>query len=167
MSSAIPGRRSTRWAHSIVPLLELADRDEHEGIGDAPWPPHFPKGEDEPTRVQPSKRRKPPAKGTGTSRRKSSKPVVEIAKAEKKDEAMAGLERWKGRHPGVVPHLQPADVLVDSMRGRHTTWTRIRVNLEHVPEELRPEQEPLESDYDPWAGIEWPEGEPGRPRSDG
>jgi hypothetical protein len=92
-----------------------------------------------------------------TGRRQSSKPLVEIARAAKKDEALAGLERWKTRHPDVVPYLEPADVLTDSMRGRNTTWTRIRVNLEHVPPDMRPEQEPLEVDYDPWAGFEWPD----------
>jgi hypothetical protein len=64
---------------------------------------------------------------------------------------LAGLARWKSRHPDVVRHLQPADVLVDAMRGRSSTWTRIRINLEHVPEQLRPPQEPLDPDYDPWA----------------
>ena len=88
-----------------------------------------------------------------TGRRASTKPLIEIARAAKKDEAMAGLERWKSRHGDVVDFLQPADVLVDSMRGRNTTWTRIRLNLEHVPDEKRPAQEPLEVDYDPW--VEW------------
>src|SRR5262249_58219806 len=70
----------------------------------------------------------------------------------RKEDALAGLERWKARHPDVVPHLQAADVLVDSMRGRSTTWTRVRVNLEHVPEALRPAQEPLDPDGGPsWA----------------
>jgi hypothetical protein len=82
---------------------------------------------------------------------------VEIARAEHKDDAVAGLERWKARHPEAAAALQPADVLVDSMRGRSTTWTRIRVNLVHVPEADRPAQEPLEVDYDPWAGYEWPD----------
>ena len=106
-----PGAEIDDVAYPLEPLLELADRDEHEGIGDAPWPPHFPKAEGEPPRVQPSKRRKPPTaaaeagskKSTGTGRRKSSKPLVEIARAETKDEAMAGLERWKARHPEVTP----------------------------------------------------------------
>ena len=145
-------------AFPLEPLLELADRDEKEGIGDAPWPPHFPKAEGEPPRVQPSKRRKPPAAtdaGSKTGRRRSSKPLVEIARAETKDEAMAGLDRWKARHPEAAQHLRESDVLVDSMRGRHTTWTRIRVNLEKVPQADRPEQEPLEVDYDPWEGMTW------------
>ena len=100
-----------------------------------------------------------------TGRRVSTKPLVEIARAAKKDEAQAGLERWKERHADVVEFLKPADILTDSMRGRNTTWTRIRVNLEHVPEEQRPAQEPLEVDYDPW--VEWggPDrsGQPERP----
>jgi bifunctional non-homologous end joining protein LigD len=78
-------------------------------------------------------------------------PLIEIARAATEKESLEGLERWKARHPAVVPHLEPADVLVDSMRGRSTTWTRIRVNLEHVPEDKRPAQEELEVDYDPWA----------------
>ncbi len=97
------------------------------------------------------------SKPTPTGRRRSNIPVVEIARAAKKDEALAGLERWKERHPEVVPHLRPADIRTDSMRGRSTTWTRIRVNLINVPEELRPQQEPLEVDYDPWSEYEWPD----------
>jgi DNA ligase D-like protein (predicted polymerase) len=87
-----------------------------------------------------------------TGRRRSTKPLIEIARAQTKDEAMAGLDRWKERHPAVWPHLAPHDVLVDSMRGRSSTWTRIRLNLERVPEAERPEQEELEVDYDPWGG---------------
>jgi hypothetical protein len=139
-------------AFGLEPLLELAERDEREGLGDAPWPPHFPKAEGEPPRVQPSKRRKEPSP---TGRRVSAKPLVEIARAETEEEAHQGLDRWRARHPDVVPHLQPHDVLVDSMRGRHRTWTRIRVNLQHVPKGLRPDQEPLEVDYDPWVGMTW------------
>ena len=89
-----------------------------------------------------------------TGRRKSTKPLIEIARAETKDEALDGLERWKARHADVWPLLHPADVLVDSMRGRSSTWTRIRLNLEHVPADQRPRQEPLEVDYDPWAGFQ-------------
>jgi hypothetical protein len=80
-------------------------------------------------------------------------PLIEVARAASKAEAMAGLERWKERHPSVWPRLEPADVLVDAMRGRSSTWTRIRLNLQHVPEEQRPPQEELEVDYDPWAGV--------------
>jgi DNA ligase D-like protein (predicted polymerase) len=94
----------------------------------------------------------PPGKSVGaTGRRRSRMPLIEIARAETRAEAMAGLERWKARHPDVWPYLEPADVLVDAMRGASTTWTRIRLNLRHVPEAQRPPQEALEVDYDPWA----------------
>ena len=79
-------------------------------------------------------------------RRTPKHPLIEIARAHRKEDALAGLERWKARHPDVVAHLQPADVLVDAMRGRSSTWTRIRINLQHVPEALRPAQEPLDPD---------------------
>ena len=88
-----------------------------------------------------------------TGRRQSTMPLIEVARAETRDEAMAGLERWKARHPVVWPQLEPADVLVDAMRGRSSVWYRIRLNLRHVPEAERPPQEPLEVDYDPWAGF--------------
>ena len=94
---------------------------------------------------------------TPTGRRRSSIPVIEIARAARKEDALAGLERWKGRWPAAAAALEPADVLVDSMRGRSTTWTRIRVNLIHVSEADRPPQEALDPDYDPWAGYEWPD----------
>ena len=68
-----------------------------------------------------------------------------------------GLERWKARHPEVVEHLEPADILTDGMRGRAYVWYRLRVNLIHVPEDIRPPQEPLDPDYDPWEGYEWPD----------
>jgi len=82
-------------------------------------------------------------------------PLIEVARAETKKEAMAGLESWKARHADVWPLLEAADVLVDAMRGRSSAWYRIRLNLRHVPEDQRPPQEPLEVDYDPWAGLEW------------
>ncbi len=119
---------------SIEPLLELSARHERAGLGDAPWPPHYRKQRGEPARVQPSKRRT------------SKHPLIEIGRAKKKEDALAGLARWKERYPEVVPHLAPEDVLVDSMRGRYTTWTRIRVNLQHVPDELRPVQGALDPD---------------------
>lgn len=89
-----------------------------------------------------------PPKGVG--RRQSTMPLIEIARAKTKDEALAGLERWKERHASVVSYLSPADVLIDGMRGRSSLWYRIRVNLQHVPEAQRPPQEPLEVDYNPW-----------------
>jgi DNA ligase D-like protein (predicted polymerase) len=95
-----------------------------------------------------------PGHSSGASgRRRSAMPLIEIARAATTEEAMAGLERWKQRHPGIWPHLEPADVLVDAMRGRSSMWTRIRLNLRHVPEDLRPPQEALEVDYDPWEGM--------------
>ncbi len=144
-------------AGSLEPLLELAERDQAAGLPDAPWPPHFGKQPGEAPRVQPSKRRAgETATGTGTSgptgRRRSTMPLIEVARAAGRDEAMAGLDRWKQRHPDAWARLRPADVLVDAMRGRFTTWTRIRLNLRNVPAEQRPPQEALEVDYDPWAG---------------
>jgi hypothetical protein len=145
-----------RTAGSLEPLLALAARHEAAGLPDAYWPPHYGKQAGEPPRVQPSRRRgvvPPPAPGkaTGpTGRRRSTMPLLEIARAASEAEAREGLERWKERHPDVSPYLAPADVLVDSMRGRSTAWTRIRVNLQNVPESMRPPQEALEVDYDPW-----------------
>ena len=101
---------------------------------------------------------------TPTGRRKTTIPVIEIARAATKAEALAGLERWKERHPGVAAALEPADILVDGMRGRSYVWYRVRVNLIHVPEAERPAQEPLEVDYDPWAGYEWPDRRSGQPQ---
>ena len=156
---------------SLEALLALSERDEKEGLGDAPWPPHYRKQAGEPSRVAPSRARKAPttpqsARATSrerstssrttpessakpTGRRTSSKPLVEIARARAKEDALAGLERWKARHPAAAAHLEPADVLVDAMRGRFQTWTRIRVNLQHVPEAQRPPQEPLDPNEDP------------------
>ena len=136
-------------------LVEQAARDEAAGLPDAPWPPHYEKQAGEAPRVQPSKRRSGtgPAAGSGTGRRQSSKPLIEIARAEFEDQALAGLERWKERHGDVWPLLAARDVLVDKMRGRSSVWYRIRLNLQHVPADQRPAQEPLEVDYDPWAGL--------------
>jgi bifunctional non-homologous end joining protein LigD len=128
---------------SLDPLLELSARQEAAGLGDAPWPPHYAKQPDEPTRVAPSRSRAAKAAG---GRRVPTKPLVEVARARKKDDALAGLERWKARHPEAAAHLRPPDVLVDSMRGRSSTWTRIRLNLENVPEGLRPAPEPPDPD---------------------
>ena len=117
-------------------LLELAARHEREGLGDAPWPPHYQKQKGEPARVRPAR---------------AKKPLIEIGRAKKKEDALAGLERWKKRHPEAAGHLEPADILVDAMRGRFTTWTRIRVNLQNVPDELRPPQEPLDPEENAFA----------------
>ena len=123
-------------AAPLESLLELSARHEREGQGDAPWPPQYRKQPGEPPRVQPS-------------RRVSKHPLIEIGRAQRKDDVLAGLERWKARHPAVAAHLAAADVLVDGMRGRSSTWTRIRVNLQNVPAELRPKQEPLDPDDEP------------------
>jgi len=146
--AAIGDRHALIDAHpsSLEPLLELSARQEAEGLGDAPWPPHYAKQAGEPPRVQPSKR-KGAARSSG--RRVPTKPLIEIGRAKKKEDALAGVERWKARHPEAAAHLQPADVLVDSMRGRSSTWTRVRINLEHVPEALRPAPEPPDPDDAP------------------
>jgi bifunctional non-homologous end joining protein LigD len=136
-------------AGSLDALLELAARDEAAGLGDAPWPPHFRKMEGEAARVAPS-RAKGAAKKTAAKKAPRAKmPLVVVANSPSKDAALAGLERWKARHPEVAEKLAVDDVLVDSMRGRSSTWTRIRVNLRNVPESLRPLPEPPDPDDDP------------------
>ena len=127
-------------AGSLEPLLALAERQRASGLADAPWPPHFAKQAGEPPRVQPSRRR------TAPPRRRA--PLLVVARAARREDALAGLARWKERHPGVVARLRPEDVLVDAMRGRFTTWTRVRVNLDHVPDTERPAREPPDPDFD-------------------
>ncbi len=122
-------------AGSLDKLLALSAAQEKAGLGDAPWPPHYRKQRGEPPRVAPSRQRAP---------------LITVAKARHKDEALEGLERWKKRHPKAAKKLEVDDVLVDSMRGRSSTWTRIRVNLRHVPENDRPKEETPDPDYDPW-----------------
>jgi len=150
---------------SLEPLLELAEQHEAAGFADAPWPPHYEKQAGEPPRARPSIRRDageaapegivpPPAPGKTsgpTGRRRTTMPLIEVARAATEAEALAGLERWKARHPDVWPLLAPNDVLVDGMRGRSSLWYRIRLNLRNVPEAERPPQETLEVDYDPWS----------------
>jgi bifunctional non-homologous end joining protein LigD len=130
---------------SLERLLELSARQERDGLGDAPWPPHYRKQEGEP-------RRAPPSTAPGSSRagqastaskaapakRRSTKPLIEIARADREAEALAAVEAWKERHPKAAAHLQPADVLVDRMRGSSSLWYRVRINLEHVPARQRP-----------------------------
>jgi DNA ligase D-like protein (predicted polymerase) len=168
-------------AFSLEPLLELVARHEADGLGDAAWPPHYAKQAGEPPRVQPSKRRSgdprpapdpsaprgragsvppampsPPARNPDgtippTGRRRSSQPLVVIGQAADKADALAGLDRWRARHPEAARHVRdPEDVLVDAMRGRYKVWWRIRVNLRNVPEGLRPAAAPPDPDYDPW-----------------
>jgi DNA ligase D-like protein (predicted polymerase) len=146
---------------SLDRLLELSAEQERAGLGDAPWPPHYRKQPGEPERVQPSRSRSAKASRSGRAGRRAPKfPLIEIARAQRKDAALGGLERWKARHAEAAAHLQPADVLVDAMRGRFHTWTRIRINLRNVPEHLRPAQEALDPDETPndWSGVnadEW------------
>jgi bifunctional non-homologous end joining protein LigD len=152
-------------------LLELAARDEASGLGDAPWPPHFRKTENEPTRVAPSRAKgakatkgartantnttnkevtvEAAAAAAGASKRKAKMPLVVVANSPSKEAALAGLEHWKAKHPDAARHLAVDDVLVDSMRGRSSTWTRIRVNLRNVPDKIRPTQETPDPDDDP------------------
>ena len=124
-------------AGSLEKLLARSAAQEAAGLGDAPWPPNYRKAAGEPPRVAPSKQKQP---------------LITVAKAQHKDDALAGLERWKERHPEAARKLAVDDVLVDAMRGRSSTWTRVRVNLRHVPENARPAEETPDPDYDPWRG---------------
>lgn len=127
---------------SLDGLLALADRDDRAGIPDAPWPPHHERRAGEAPRVAPSRKKgapKPP---------RVVLPLIVIARAKLKVDALAGLERWRARYPEVASLLAAEDVLVDSMRGRSSTWTRIRINLKSVPEEMRPPQETPDPDED-------------------
>ncbi len=128
---------------SLENLLELAAQDEAAGLGDAPWPPHFRKMEGEARRVAPSRAR------SSVKKPRTKMPLVVVANSPNRDAALAGLERWKAKHAEAAALLAVDDVLVDSMRGRSSTWTRIRVNLRNVPEALRPQQETPDPDDDP------------------
>jgi len=133
---------------SLEKLLELADKDEAEGLGAAPWPPHFRKAKGEPSRVMPS-RAKPAAKRSAAKKPRVKMPLITIANSPDKRMALAGLERWKTKYPEAAKLLAVDDVLIDSMRGRSSTWTRVRINLRHVPEAIRPPQEIPDPDDDP------------------
>jgi bifunctional non-homologous end joining protein LigD len=138
-------------AGSLDGLLALSAAQEAAGLGDAPWPPHYTKRADEPPRVAPSRSARPAAgTGRGGGGRRTTHALVTVAKAAHEADARAGLERWRARHPAAAGKLGVDDVLVDTMRGRSSTWTRIRVNLRHVPEGERPPQETPDPDYDPW-----------------
>jgi len=130
-------------AGSLEKLLELSAKDEAAGLGDAPWPPHFRKMEGEAPRVAPSRAKK------SVKKPRVKMPLITVANSPDKAAALAGLERWKKKYFEAAGHLAIDDVLVDSMRGRSSTWTRIRVNLRHVPEALRPPQEVPDPDDDP------------------
>jgi bifunctional non-homologous end joining protein LigD len=153
-----PNAGMDQAAGSLEQLLERSARDDAEGLGDAPWPPHYRKMEGEAPRVAPSRARaasKPRKKAEGseehapTGRRQSKMPLVVIANSVDKQAALAGLERWKEKHAAAAAHLAVDDVLVDSMRGRSSVWWRIRVNLRNVPLDLRPAQETPDPDDDP------------------
>jgi DNA ligase D-like protein (predicted polymerase) len=133
---------------SLEPLLELAARDEASGLGDAPWPPHYRKMDGEAPRVMPS-RAKAAATKPRVKKPRTKMPLIVVANSPNKEAALAGLERWKLKHPEAAEKLAVDDVLVDAMRGRSSTWTRIRVNLRNVPEALRPPQETPDPDDDP------------------
>lgn len=149
-------------AGSLEGLLELAARDEASGLGDAPWPPHFKKAAGEAPRVAPSRAKKavaptddspkePAPKRKAASPRRSKMPLIIVANSQDKDAALAGFERWKAKHPEAAALLAMDDVLVDTMRGRSSTWTRVRINLRNVPEAERPPQETPDPDDDPTA----------------
>ena len=161
-----PHARMDEYAGVLDALLEMAARDEADGIGDAPWPPHFRKGEGEPARVQPSKARASAARKktekaegedsdpaatavTKKGRRRPTMPLIVIAQSSDKNAAESGLERWKLDHPEVAALLAPDDVLVDRMRGSSYVWYRIRVNLRNVPEAIRPAEGVPDPDDDP------------------
>jgi bifunctional non-homologous end joining protein LigD len=140
-------------AGSLEKLLELAAKDEAAGLGDAPWPPHFRKMDGEAPRVAPSRAKSSRAQSSraqsAANQQPTKMPLLVVANSPHKEAALAGLERWKSKHEEVASLLAVDDVLIDSMRGRSSTWTRIRVNLRHIPKELRPAQETPDPDDDP------------------
>jgi bifunctional non-homologous end joining protein LigD len=135
-------------AGSLEKLLELAAKDEAAGLGDAPWPPHFRKMDGEAPRVAPSRAKSSRAQ-SAANKPQTKMPLLVVANSPHREAALAGLERWKSKHEEVASLLAVDDVLIDSMRGRSSTWTRIRVNLRHIPKELRPAQETPDPDDDP------------------
>ena len=133
-------------AGSLENFLNLRTRTKRQGLGDAPWPPHFQKMEGEAPRVAPSRARRLRSR---RRRKRDANAVARHRQLTDKKAALEGLERWKAKYPKVAKLLAVDDVLVDSMRGRSSTWTRIRVNLRNVPEKLRPVQETPDPDDDP------------------
>jgi DNA ligase D-like protein (predicted polymerase) len=145
----VPGCRPEAFTVATVPAryAEIGDpwesMDDHPGRLDALL--------DLADRLGPAEKAPRGAKRSdGTGRRQSAMPLIELARTKTKDEAMAALDTWRARHPAAAEKLQPPDVLVDGMRGPSSIWYRIRINLQHVPEEQRPPQEPLLADYSPW-----------------
>jgi bifunctional non-homologous end joining protein LigD len=141
-----PWAEMAQAAGSLEPLLEAEERDRRDGSAEA--------GEAD-----------RPAFQATSGRRRTTMPLIEVARSASRDDAFAGLGRWKARHPEAAAFLEPADILVDAMRGRSSTWTRIRLNLRHVPRAQRPPQEELDVDYDPWDGTGDPRRPPREPRS--
>jgi bifunctional non-homologous end joining protein LigD len=138
--------RIDETAGSLAALLKLADEDEAAGLGDGPWPPHFRKGESEGKRIAPSRSK------TAARKTRERMPLIVVANSPDKEAALAGLERWKTKHSAAATHLALDDVLIDSMRGKSSTWTRVRVNLRNVPEGLRPQESP-DPDDDPTRSL--------------
>lgn len=133
------------FAGSLEALLAMAERDNASGLTDAPWPPHFRKVEGEAPRVAPSRR-------STAKKARTRMPLVVVANSSDKKAALDGLQRWKEKYPLAASNLADDDVLVDSMRGRSSTWTRVRINLRNVPEAERPAQETPDPDDDPTRG---------------
>jgi DNA ligase D-like protein (predicted polymerase) len=138
-----PHAQMNSAAGSLEKLLELADKDEAAGLGDAPWPPHFRKMKSEAPRVAPSRAK------SAAKKPRVKMPLITVANSPDKSAALAGLERWKAKYAEAATHLAVDDVLIDSMRGRSSTWTRIRINLRNVPEGIRPKQETPDPNDDP------------------
>jgi bifunctional non-homologous end joining protein LigD len=153
-----PHSNMNTTAGSLEALLELAAKDEAAGLADAPWPPHFRRMQGEAPRVAPSRAR-------SMAKPRVKMPLLVIANSPDRQAALAGLERWKAKHPEAAHYLAVDDVLVDSMRGRSSTWTRIRVNLRHVPEAIRPQQGTPDPDDDPTREWRTWHSKPGSPKS--
>lgn len=91
-----------------------------------------------------------PAEKAPKGARRITMPLIEIARTKTKNEAMAALQQWRNKYPAAAGKLEPADVLVDGMRGPSSIWYRVRINLQHIAEDARPPQETLLADYSPW-----------------
>lgn len=153
----VPGCRPETFTIATVPQRFAENGDPWEGIDDSAG--SLEALLDLADRLGPAEKAPRGAqRSTGqTGRRVSSKPLIEIARTKTKDEAMAALEEWRRRHPSVAEKLEPADVLVDGMRGPSSIWYRIRINLQHVAEDERPAQEELLADYSPWENYSGPQ----------